>query len=64
MIRRHHGREPEMLDFINYIGDETLLASHALFSTEALKEYNEKQEKGTRRILKSSVSYAVDHVKN
>ena len=60
MIRRHHGREPEMLDFINYIGDETLLASDALFSKEALKEYNEKQEKGTRR----SVSYAVDHVKN
>ena len=53
-----------MLDFINYIGDETLLASDALFSKEALKEYNEKQEKGTRRILKSSVSYAVDHVKN
>ena len=40
MIQRSHGREPELSDFIDFIDDETLLASDPLFSPEALKEYN------------------------
>ena len=64
MIRRSHGREPELSDFIDFVDDETLLASDPLLSQEALKEYNERQEKGSRRKLKSYVSYAAELVKN
>ena len=64
MIWRSHGREPELSDFIDFVDDETLLASDPLLSQEALKEYNERQEKGTRRKLKSYVSYAAEPVKN
>ena len=53
VIRKFHGREPELSDFIGLVDDETLLASDPLFSEEALKEYNERQEKGTRSKLKS-----------
>ena len=54
MIQRFHRREPELSDFIDVVSDETL-ASDPLFSQEAMKEYNERQEKGTRRKLKSYV---------
>ena len=57
MIRRFHGREPELSDIINFVDDKTLLASDPLPSQEALKEYNESQEKGTRRKLKSYFSH-------
>ena len=33
-----------------------------IFSQEALKEYNERQEKGARRKLKSFVSHAAEPV--
>ena len=62
MICRSHGRVPELSDFIAFVDDETL-ASDPLFSQEALKECNEKQEKGTRK-LKSYVSHAAEPVKN
>ena len=64
MIRRFHGREPELSDFINFVDDKTLLASDPLSSQEALKEYNESQEKGTRRKPKSYFSHAAEPVKN
>ena len=64
MIRRFHGREPELSDIINFVDDKTLLASDPLSSQEALKEYNESQEKGTRRNLKSYFSHAAELVKN
>ena len=54
MIQRFHRREPELSDLIDVVNDETL-ASDPLFSQEAMKEYNERQEKGTRRKLKSYV---------
>ena len=53
----------ELSDFIDFVDDETLLASDPLFSQEALKQYNERQEKGTRK-LKSYVSHAAEPVKN
>ena len=37
MIRRSHGGEPELSDFIDFVDDETLLASDPLFSQEALQ---------------------------
>ena len=64
MIRRFHGREPELSDFIYFVDGTTLLASDPLSSQEALKEYNESQEKGTRRKLKSYFSHAAEPVKN
>ena len=63
MIRRFHGREPELSDFIDFVDDEALLASDPLFSQEPLKQYNERQEKGTRK-LKCYVSHAAEPVKN
>ena len=64
MIRRFHGREPELSDFINFVDATTLLASDPLSSQEALKEYNKSQENGTRRKLKSYFSHAAEPVKN
>ena len=63
MIRRSHGGEPELSDFIDFVDDETLLASDPLFSQEALKQYNKRQEDGTRK-LKSYVSDVAEPVKN
>ena len=56
-------KEPELSDLIDFVDDETLLASDQLFSQEALKQYNERQEKGTRK-PKSYVSHAAEPVKN
>ena len=53
----------ELSDFIDFVDDETLLASDPLFSQEALKQYNERKEKGTRE-LKSYVSHAAEPAKN
>ena len=63
MIWRSHGREPGLSDFIDFV-DEEILPSDSLFSLEALKEYNERHGKGTRRKLKSYVSHAAEPVKN
>ena len=38
MIRRSHGREPELSDIIDFVDDDTLLASDPLLSQEALKQ--------------------------
>ena len=62
MIWRCHGRKPELLDFSDFGDDEKSLASDPMFSQEALKEYNERQEKGARRKLKSFVSHAAEPV--
>ena len=48
MIRRCHGREPELSDF-DFVDDEISLASDPLFCHKALKEYNETQEKGNKK---------------
>ena len=64
MIPRFHGREPELLDFIDFVENETLLANDPLSSQEALREYNEWQEKGPRRKLKFYVSNAAELAKN
>ena len=61
---KFHGREPELSDFINFVDEETLLANDPLFSQEALKEYNKRQEKEARRKLKSYISHAAEPVKN
>ena len=64
MIQRCYGREAELSDFIDFFDDESLLASDPLFPQEALKEYNEKQEKGIRWKFKSYVSHSAQPVKN
>ena len=52
-----------MADFIDFINDETLLASDPLFSREALKVYVEKEEKShLKKKMKSYVSNTTDKV--
>ena len=46
MIRRSHGREPELSDFIDFVDDETLLASDTLWS---LKKHQNNKMKDKKR---------------
>ena len=55
-IRQHRVKDPELADFIDFINDETLLASGPLFSREALKVYVEKKERN--HLKKKMKSYA------
>ena len=56
-IRRHRVEDPELADFIDFINDETLLASEPLFSQEALKERSPLKKK-----VKSYASNTTDKV--
>ena len=52
-----------MADFIDFINDETLLASDPLFSREALKVYVEKDERShLKKKMKSFASNTTDKV--
>ena len=52
-----------MADFIDFINDETLLASDPLFSGEALKVYVEKDEKShLKKKMKPYASNTTDKV--
>ena len=35
-IRRKHKREPDMMDFIKFVSDETVIATDPIFSKEAI----------------------------
>ena len=62
-IRRHRAEDPELADFIDFINDETLLASDPLFSREALKVYVEKEERShLKKKMKSYASNTTDKV--
>ena len=55
--------DPELADFIDFINDETLLASDPLFSREALKVYVEKEDKShLKKKMKSNVWNTTDKV--
>ena len=47
--RRHHRREPDLVNFIMYMEEETMLMSDLLFSWEALSELNTVKERPARR---------------
>ena len=55
-IRQRRIKDPALTDFIDFINDETLLASDPLFSRETLKVYVEKEEKS--HLKKKMKSYA------
>ena len=62
-IRRRRAEDPELADFIEFINDETLLASDTLFSREALKAYVEKEERShLQKKMKSYASNSTDKV--
>ena len=59
-------KDPELLDFIDFINDETFLASDLLFSQKALKMYVEKDEKyhlKKKKKMKSCASNTTSKIK-
>ena len=61
-IQRHRAEDPELADFIDFINEETLLASEPLFSREALKVYVEKERSHLKKKMKSYASNTTDKV--
>ena len=48
LIRRKKGKEPELVDFIDFVNNENLIASDPLFSKEAVEQYIDKKKKSRR----------------
>ena len=48
-IRRVQMREPDLVDFIELVKDETLLVNDPLFSKSAIDQYCEKPSKGSQQ---------------
>ena len=48
-IRRRQLREPELVDFIEFAKDETLLVNDPLFSKSAIDHYWERSSKGSEQ---------------
>ena len=42
-IRRKYKRKPDMLDFIQFVNDETVIVTDAMFWKEAVEQYVEKR---------------------
>ena len=62
-IQQHRAEDLELADFIDFINDETLLASDPLFYREALKVYVEKEERShLKKKMKSYASNTTDKI--
>ena len=48
LIRRKQGKEPELADFFDFVNDENLIVSEAVFSKEAVEQYIDKKTKSRR----------------
>ena len=48
-IRRRQMREPDLVDFIELVKDETLLVNDPLFSKSAIDQYCERPSKGSQQ---------------
>lgn len=64
-IQQRIVKDPELVDFIDFINDETFLASDLLFSQKALKMYVEKDEKYhlKKKKMKSCASNTTSKIK-
>ena len=64
-IRRRELREPDLIEFVWFLEEETLLMNDPLFSREALCEYagqNEKEGKAKHKKLKNSYTKSEEKV--
>ena len=55
-------REPDLVDFIEVVKDETLLVNHPLFSKSAINQYCEKPSKGSKQNPKHKRSKLTTYV--
>ena len=44
-IRKKYKREPGMIDFIQFVNDQTVIVSDPIFFKEAVEQYVEKKPK-------------------
>ena len=64
-IRRRESREPDLIDFVQFVEEETLLMNDPLFSREALCEYagqKEKEGKAKHKKLKNCYTKSEEKV--
>ena len=64
-IRRRESREPDLIDFVRFVEEETLLMNDPLFSREALCEYagqKEKEGKAKHKKLKNCYTKSEEKV--
>ena len=62
LIRRKQGKEPELADFFDFVNDENLIVSEAVFSKEAVEQYIDKKTKSrmVAKYLSGSKEKSVD----
>ena len=47
-IRRKYNREPDMMDFIQFVNNKTVIVTDPIFSKEAVEQYVEKRPKNKK----------------
>ena len=53
---RRHKREPDMMDFIQFVNDETVIVTDPIFSKEAVEQYVEKRPNNKKGRLSTFVT--------
>ena len=61
-IRRKQMGEPDLVDFIELVKDETLLVNDPLFTKSAIDQYCEKPSKGKQQNLKHKINKLTTYV--
>ena len=61
-IRRRQMREPDLVDFIELVKDETFLVNDPIFSKSAIDQYCEKPSKGSQQNPKHKRSKLTTYV--
>ena len=56
VIRRKNKREPDMMDFIQFVNDETVIVTNSIFSKEAVEQYVEKRPNNKKGRLSTFVT--------
>ena len=62
-VRRRGNREPEMVDFIQFINDETLIVTDPVFSKEEVEQYIGKKpsyKKGKISVFSTKIEENLD----
>ena len=55
-VRRKYNREPDMMDFIQFVNDKTVIVTDPIFSKEAVGQYIEKRPKNKKERFSSFVT--------
>ena len=63
-IRRKYNRETDMMDFVQFVNDKTVIVTDPIFSKEAVEQYVEKRPKNKKERFSGFVTGKEQRSKN